>query len=280
MLELEWTESGTTAELDLPNLDRDAILPLRASQLMVLRTQPRTQDAPGVFEVKDGFIGALRNANELIYIETQYFTSRSITAALVERMRDQNRPRLQVAIVVPRTADNSKEAFALGDIHKHMLAQLQAAAKEHGHELYVLCSVGGPQADSESTFIHSKLLLIDDVYLSIGSANMTERSLGFDTELCLVWNAGDDDPLKEDIRRLRRSLLAEHAGHAVAEDPDLRMGDEIRHWLGSTNSRLRACQYECNEAATPNVIKSWIFDPGGPAELDEARQELVASQLV
>lgn len=65
------------------------------------------------------------------------------------------------------------------------------------------------------TFIHSKLLLVDDRFLTVGSANATNRSMGLDTELNLSWEAVDpagQPELVAAIRGVRTSLLAEHAG--------------------------------------------------------------------
>jgi hypothetical protein len=49
-----------------------------------------------------------------------------------------------------------------------------------------------------------------------GSANLTNRSMGIDSELHVSWEAGgvarDDRRLVRAIRRVRVSLLAEHGG--------------------------------------------------------------------
>ena len=58
-------------------------------------------------------------------------------------------------------------------------------------------------------------MVVDDRLLTLGSANTTNRSLGLDSELNLTWEARkrlDGEELRGTIRRLRVSLLAEHAG--------------------------------------------------------------------
>jgi hypothetical protein len=86
----------------------------------------------------------------------------------------------------------------------------------------VYCSAArGEDGEDVFTYIHSKVLLVDDRFLTLGSANTTNRSLGLDSELNLAWEAGDepgDRELRRTLRRLRVSLLAEHAGlKAVSE---------------------------------------------------------------
>jgi phosphatidylserine/phosphatidylglycerophosphate/cardiolipin synthase-like enzyme len=58
-------------------------------------------------------------------------------------------------------------------------------------------------------FIHAKVLAVDDRFCSSASANRTNRSIGFDTELGLAWEAQEPN---ESLRRARIELLAEHCG--------------------------------------------------------------------
>jgi len=66
-------------------------------------------------------------------------------------------------------------------------------------------------------YIHSKLMIVDDRYLIVGSANLNERSQAGDrdTEDCVaIWPSGpkhEEDCVKE-IRRLREALWDEHLG--------------------------------------------------------------------
>ncbi|MFX9089441.1 phospholipase D-like domain-containing protein, partial [Acinetobacter baumannii] len=64
---------------------------------------------------------------------------------------------------------------------------------------------------------HSKLLIVDDEVLRIGSANFNNRSLGLDSECDVFIDAAREAPDKREavtrtITRLRHSLLAEHCG--------------------------------------------------------------------
>jgi hypothetical protein len=60
--------------------------------------------------------------------------------------------------------------------------------------------------------------VVDDRFLTIGSANLTNRSMGLDSELHASWEVSPDArqerALVRAIRRLRVSLLAEHGGFA------------------------------------------------------------------
>ena len=62
-----------------------------------------------------------------------------------------------------------------------------------------------------NTMIHSKVMVIDDRFLRIGSANLNNRSMGADTECDLAIEAGTDRE-RAAIVAVRDRLLGEHCG--------------------------------------------------------------------
>ena len=97
---------------------------------------------------------------------------------------------------------------------------------------------GAPPAP---TLIHSKLLVVDDALLTVGSANASNRrSMGPDTELNLAWEADRPaaGPLGRAIRRARVDLLAEHGG--VRHDRAARRAPARRRGLVDHLDRLAA----------------------------------------
>jgi phosphatidylserine/phosphatidylglycerophosphate/cardiolipin synthase-like enzyme len=65
--------------------------------------------------------------------------------------------------------------------------------------------------------VHSKIMVVDDAFLRIGSANLNNRSMGLDTECDLALEAQARPELVQKIRRFRDRLLAEHAGVSTEE---------------------------------------------------------------
>jgi uncharacterized membrane protein YdjX (TVP38/TMEM64 family) len=65
--------------------------------------------------------------------------------------------------------------------------------------------------------VHAKLMIVDDDYLRIGSANLANRSMGLDTECDLTVHADGREDVRRAIRSLRAGLLAEHLGAPVAQ---------------------------------------------------------------
>jgi len=71
-----------------------------------------------------------------------------------------------------------------------VLLALLDAARESGHALRLLYPASRNADGTETpTFIHSKILIIDDHLLMVGSPNFTERSVALDTELAISWSA-------------------------------------------------------------------------------------------
>jgi phospholipase D1/2 len=231
LFEARWFNSGG-GELRLPSpVARDdaqvqPTLPLPPGPVAVSRTFGKTlvpYQEP-VQEVRALYLDALDAAERLIYLENQYFSSRAIFQALVRRMRAPGRRRLDIVFVLPRMPEALREQIAMGVAQVRMLDALRRVAKETGHRLGVYCSAANTEEGTEVfTYIHSKVLMVDDRFLTLGSANTTNRSMGLDSELNLAWEALDvpeDQPLRRALRRLRVSLLAEHAG--LTRLPELR----------------------------------------------------------
>jgi phospholipase D1/2 len=219
-----WRRAGGPP-LELGSADRPASptrgsLALGESTVALSRTDPRT-DGTTIREVEHLFEDAIAAADRLIYIETQYFSSRRIREALVQRMRAPGRPRPEIVIVVNEQAEALKEEVAVGLRQARNLELLRETASATGCPLgcyFSLCD--GAHETFRATYIHSKVIIVDDRFLTVGSANLTNRSMGLDSELHVAWE-GDDRRLVDRIRNVRVSLLAEHAGLGDAEANEL-----------------------------------------------------------
>jgi phosphatidylserine/phosphatidylglycerophosphate/cardiolipin synthase-like enzyme len=284
--EARWRRaSGVDLELPAPppvaagegQIAFEGALPLQANTTAIARTYApyEVDGCEAVSEIRQLYEDAIRESASLVYIETQYITSRALHRALVARMRDESRPRLQVVIVLPRGGDSLKEEIALGAAEGQFLASMGDVAREKGHALRVLYSDSSDGSETAPpTFIHSKLLIVDDRFLTVGSANCTNRSFGMDSELNLVWESEERrGRLGESISRLRASLLSEHAG--TAYDPSLEEIDGLVQRLdeltsAATRLRLRPAPSTTN-GESPGLLQL-AFDPESPlleAALDE-----------
>jgi phosphatidylserine/phosphatidylglycerophosphate/cardiolipin synthase-like enzyme len=222
-------------------------LPLAADRAAISRTMPENLFHPGsIEEIRSLYMDAIDSAEKLIYIENQYFTSIDIFDALSRRMSAKDRSRLQIVMVLPKSASALVEELALITAQSEILKDLKEISSKNGHFLgiYYTAPVDG-NGEAQPVYIHSKLLLIDDRFLSIGSANTTNRSMGLDTELNLSWEASSGDAdLIQSIKNIRVSLLAEHAGlQSDAEMGSLsnaeKLGEHLDSLVEKEGSRLK-----------------------------------------
>jgi phospholipase D1/2 len=209
------------ADLQLPASSANYQLPFRptvalqAESIAISRTQAGVWGGQKpIQEIRRLFLDAIDAAEQLIYVENQYFSSTALYKALVDRMMDSRRSQLDIVLIIAKDADAFVEQLSIGIVQEKLLRELQSIAAETGHSfgIYYPASVRGDGKES-ATYIHSKLFLVDDRFLSVGSANMNNRSLGLDTELNVTWEApATEHEVGRAIRAARVDLLAEHVG--------------------------------------------------------------------
>lgn len=164
------------------------------------RTVPPFDNAPLINEIEQSFLHGIRTARESIYIESQYFACDSICAALEERLREEGGP--QVVVINPKYALSAFEDDAMHEQRDRMLAHLRAADHESRLRIYFPVTTA-----EQPIYVHAKVFIVDTSTLHIGSANINNRSMGFDTECNVVVEKQGDL-----IAGFRARLLSEHLG--------------------------------------------------------------------
>lgn len=163
------------------------------ASVQVLRTLPGgtftakedgDEDLPhGETGILESYQRAIRNAQHYIYIENQYFTAPEIASALIARMNDTARPKLQIILVLNMRPDLP----GYPDEQIQVVNQLKIPASKHGHQLgvYTLWSRAEKTKSPPdkklyeimSIYVHSKTAIIDDVWATTGSGNLDGTSL-------------------------------------------------------------------------------------------------------
>jgi phosphatidylserine/phosphatidylglycerophosphate/cardiolipin synthase-like enzyme len=202
-------------------IDVPVTCPMPRSALALSRTMPAAPGREDAHEVRELYVRAIRAAERLIYIETQYLTSSTVRDALVARMNDRSAPRLEIVIVMPPRMEKLKEELTVGPSQSDLLQALEAAAAAGGHALGVYnVAVKDEQGRDVRVYIHSKLMIVDDAIFTLGSANLANRSMVVDSEINASWHVGEGRSqggreLHHAIRRARVRLMMEHLGEAA-----------------------------------------------------------------
>ena len=179
---------------------------LEQAMVGISRTEPAYEDRPEVQEVKGLYLDAIAAARRWIYLENQYFTAHAVGEALAARLREPDGP--EVVVVTRVSGDGWLERNTMTVLRARLLRRL-AEADVHGR-----LRVYYPQRDDldgQPIRLHSKLMVVDDRLLRVGSANLNNRSMGLDSECDLAVEA-TDPRTRGMIRGLLGRLLAEHLG--------------------------------------------------------------------
>jgi phosphatidylserine/phosphatidylglycerophosphate/cardiolipin synthase-like enzyme len=165
------------------------------------------------------------------------------------------------------------ERFAMGSNRERMLRRLAAA--DHCGRLRVYKRVVAGDREQEVA-LHAKLVIVDDEFLRVGSSNLNNRSLGFDTECDLAVEAADA-ATRTAIAAVRTELLAEHLHCSAAE---VRRALEAEGLIGAVerlNRRaglLQRYRVDPADGAQTPLPGSALLDPGEPIDLDSLRRFL------
>jgi phospholipase D1/2 len=175
-----------------------------------------------VDSIRRGYRQAIGQAQHYIYIENQYVRSPELAEWILDRA-DQIKD-LQTIIVLPVAPEEVAAKGGADLITKHGLAlqhkvfvDLQQALKDRVALFSLIQKMSGRGGATEmfgspQIYVHSKLMIIDDRYAHISSANTNPRSFYVDTEI----GAACYDPLM--VLKLRLRLWREHLGHPVGMD--------------------------------------------------------------
>jgi cardiolipin synthase A/B len=202
---------GAGSETDLP-LPHRVPAERGAAHVQIQRTTHPGRYSDGrappegrAFDIKSGertnfdqYCSAIRGARRTIYMENQYVEVGEIVAELQGALQRG----VEVVLLMPAIPDISPTAYETAE----RSAFFEARAALGKHDNFTLAGIAGLGSDGlrKPVYVHSKLMLIDDAWATIGSCNLHRFSLFGNGEL----NAAISDP--EAVRAFRVALFQEH----------------------------------------------------------------------
>jgi phospholipase D1/2 len=237
---------------------------LENCRMGIARTEPGSLFRRGCREAIRLTLDGLRTARHRVYIETQYLSSFTVGRAIARRLRDPNGP--EIVIVVTKSSRGIFEHYIMAHNRNRVIRQMKAADK-YGRLRVMYAIVPGNGQEEHELLIHSKVMVVDDTLMRVGSSNLANRSEGMDTECDVVVEASSAKERKV-VVGFRNALLAEHLGstpHELAE-AETETGSLIAA-LDRLNVRPRAlrpyAEKPDNDAAVP-LPGTAVLDPKGP----------------
>jgi phosphatidylserine/phosphatidylglycerophosphate/cardiolipin synthase-like enzyme len=196
-----------------------------------VRTVPERLYDPcwhGEWSILESYLRALRAAERFVYLESQFLWSPEVCFVLAEKLRRPPSDDFRVIALLPAHPNNGTD-----DSRGQVGLQINAD-KEEGEDTtrFLACTLYQPGPGGNPVYVHSKAAVIDDTWVTIGSANLNEHSLFNDTEANVIVR----DPAF--AREVRLRLWEEHLERPREEidgDP-AGVFDEL--WLPLAKERL------------------------------------------
>lgn len=238
----------------------------------IARTAPRMDDQEETTEIEQLYLHQIAAAKRHIYAESQYFASRRIAEAIVQRLAEPDGP--DIVIVNPLFADGWLEQQAMDTARARLFEALKSRDPHGRFRVYHPYTQRGAPI-----YVHAKILIVDDRLIRVGSSNMNNRSMRLDTEcdVCIDTALPANEGRQGEILRIRNDLIAEHldlpierVATVLAERGLVAGIEEMRQKPGRTLRPYR----------TPdlNAVQEWladneVLDPEGPDEMFEPVNE-------
>jgi phosphatidylserine/phosphatidylglycerophosphate/cardiolipin synthase-like enzyme len=163
----------------------------------------------GDFRIIEAYLRALRSAEHLVYLENQFLWSPEVVEVLAEKLRRPPADDFRVLVMLP-----GRPNIGTDDTR----GQLDVLAEADGdRRRFLAVTIRARSAHtSDRVYVHAKVAVVDDRWLTLGSANLNAHSFYNDTEVNLVTC---DPALARDTRLRLWSAHLERDIDAVAGDP-------------------------------------------------------------
>ncbi len=235
-------------------------------------TYPEQDGRKEVRHVERLYLDMIARARDYIYIENQYFTSEKVSKALGERLAEPDGP--EILLVTRRLSHGWLEEVTMHLLRTRLLKELRGR-DAHKRFRAVFPDVCGLD-DATCVDLHSKVMIADDEWLRIGSANLSNRSMGMDTECDIVIEARGKAEVQKAIRKARDLLLAEH----LDTDPEtvereIARGGTMASAIDALSSEKRGMadlEDKEHSASVTDLVAS-VADPEKPISLENLMKQ-------
>jgi phosphatidylserine/phosphatidylglycerophosphate/cardiolipin synthase-like enzyme len=175
----------------------------------------------GEFTVLAAYRHALAGAKHLIYLENQFLWAPEIVDILEDKLLHPPSADFRLVLLLPRRPATGRDTT---------LGQLSRLVQADVDNRLLPATLQAMADDSPGTYVHAKVGIVDDQWLTIGSTNLNAHSLFNDTEANVVVT----EP--ELVRDTRLRLWREHLGITDVGGDPARLFDET--WVRIADEQL------------------------------------------
>jgi phosphatidylserine/phosphatidylglycerophosphate/cardiolipin synthase-like enzyme len=227
----------------------------------IARTTPAWRKQAAVEEIRRLALRAIAEARHTIYMENQYFTSPVITEALARRLEEPDGP--DIVLITTGQSPSWFDQMTMDHARGAMVWRLRSA-DTFGRFRAVYPTTGA----GSNIIVHSKTSIFDDRLVRVSSANMNNRSLGFDTEIELAIESANARQRVE-ISTLRDRLVGHflgYTGDAVAKAQVDHGGLAAAVDALNRETRLRPIDPSRGTPVQEFIARLHLADPADPSD--------------
>lgn len=214
------------------------------------------ENGEGEFTAWASCLNAIKTANDYIYIEDQYFSPLGEGWGSIWYDRSglrqfcpiyQLKKAIEDDVTVIAVTNRETNSKLIDNKREYGIEQLRSVASNASGEFHAAYL---ENSSGQDIYVHSKLMLCDDEFTYVGSANMNSRSLTTDGEL-QVGIVDENDQFTTDYRE---RLWNEHTGKT--------MGAGLSSDLNKTKSAIQNGSGRIRSYPTIDTTFNWPAWPG------------------
>ena len=187
---------------------------------------PDTINKHGELGIFEGYRKAIREAKNFIYLECQYFTNISIIKALKNAM-SANMDLKVIVVMNENPTIPSYKKWQNQCIEKFGIKSMEDCLEHPQIGFFTLWSSKSSHKifEIQQLYVHSKLAIVDDIWATIGTANLDGTSLTHVNELKGFFGAKFQRSMEinvmipeidnnsfDEVKKIRKTLWKEHLG--------------------------------------------------------------------
>jgi phosphatidylserine/phosphatidylglycerophosphate/cardiolipin synthase-like enzyme len=183
----------------------------------------------GEFTILESYLRGVRAAERFVYLESQFLWAPELVGALGGKLRRPPSDDFRAVVMLPAKPNNGAD-----DTRGQLGVLIDCDRDSGGPQRFLACTLFQRGAHGRPVYVHAKVGIVDDEWLTVGSANLNSHSFFNDTEM----NAVVRDPAF--VRAARLRLWSEHLEQDVsaAVEPS-RVVDELWRPIAEQESQER-----------------------------------------
>jgi phosphatidylserine/phosphatidylglycerophosphate/cardiolipin synthase-like enzyme len=179
----------------------------------------------GEFTILESYLRALRAAERFVYLESQFLWAPEVVRVLSDKLREPPRDDFRVVVLLPQRPNNGAD-----DTRGQIGVLIEADREGPPGDRFLACTLFQPVAYGRPVYVHAKVGVVDDEWLTVGSANLNGHSFFNDSEV----NAVVRDPAF--VRAARLKLWSEHLDGDADGEPSAVVDER---WCAFAGAKLR-----------------------------------------